>query len=142
MEKLFVYAILFSIGYDVWEKYEVELDRLFLDDVGNDEYLALEGMSPKEAVLHTISLMQMKPINHNLFGKELMAAIKPIYESCDIRDFGNRMYELWQRLPKVVQYDKEPFLVFCYAADCLSYGDEKQCRDLYESALAWVPVAE
>lgn len=137
MEKLFIYAILYSVGYDVWKMYEAELDKLFLDDIENDEYLTLEGMSPKEAVLHTFSLMQMQPINHNVFGKELMIAIKPIYESCDIRDFGNRMHKLWQRLPNSIEYGEDPFFVFCYADDCLSYGDEKQCRDLYEGALAY-----
>ncbi len=136
MERLFVYAILYSVGYDVWEKYEAELDRLFWDDMENDDYLTLEGMSPKESILHTFSLMQMQPINHNIFGKEHMIAIKPIYENCDIRDFGNRMYRLWQSLPKEID-EEEPFLVFCYADDCLSYGDEKQCRELYEGALAY-----
>ena len=32
MEKLFVYAILYSVGYDVWKEYEEELDRLYLDN--------------------------------------------------------------------------------------------------------------
>ena len=137
MEKLFVYAILYSVGYDVWREYEEELDRLYLANTDNEEYLTLESMSPKEAILHTFSLMQELPINRDIFGKELMNAIKPIYKSCDIRDFGNHMYELWQRLPSVVEYGEEPFFVFCYADDCLSYGDEKQCRDLYEAALSY-----
>lgn len=137
MEKLFVYAILYSVGYEVWQEYQDELDRLFLDNSANDEYLTLEGMSPKEAILHTFSLMQEEQINHDVFGKELMKSIKPIYKNSDIKDFANRMYKMWQRLPSVIEYGEEPFFVFCYAEDCLSYGDEKQCRELFENALKY-----
>ena len=42
-----------------------------------------------------------------------------------------------QRLPSVIEYGEEPFFALCYADDCLSYGDEKQCRDLYEAALSY-----
>lgn len=137
MEKLFVYALLYSVGCDVWSEYEEELHRLFLDNVDNDEYLDLESMSPKDAILHTISLMQVQSINCDTFGKELMKAIKPIYRDCDIGDFGKRMYKLWQRLPHVIEYGEAPFFILSYADDCLSYGDEKQCRDLYEAAMSY-----
>lgn len=30
---------------------------------------------------------------------------------------------------------KDPFYIFGYADDCLAYGDEQQCRELYERAL-------
>lgn len=30
---------------------------------------------------------------------------------------------------------EEPFYILSYADDCLGYGDEKQCRELYENAL-------
>ena len=33
--------------------------------------------------------------------------------------------------------DCEPFHILSYADDCLSYGDEKQCRELYESMFAF-----
>lgn len=81
--------------------------------------------------------MQTEPINRDVFGKLLMAALNPIYEGSEIGDFGNRMYKLWQRFPSVIEYGEDPFYVFCYADDCLSYGDEKQCRKLYESALSY-----
>lgn len=32
---------------------------------------------------------------------------------------------------------EEPFHILSYADDCLSYGDEKQCRELYESMFAF-----
>ena len=62
-----------------------------------------------------------------------MRALKPIYYESDIVDFGNRMYELWNRLPDNIS-NAEPFHTFSYADDCLSYGNEKQCRELYEEA--------
>lgn len=44
------------------------------------------------------------------------------------------MYQLWQYLPSELS-EKEPFDILCYADDLLSWGDEKQCRELYEKAL-------
>lgn len=32
---------------------------------------------------------------------------------------------------------KEPFKALCYADDCLSWGDEKQTRELYEKAFQY-----
>ena len=54
MEELFVYALLYSEGFDVWSLYADKLDRLFMEDMENETYLTLEGMAPKEAVLHTL----------------------------------------------------------------------------------------
>ena len=54
MEELFVYALLYSEGFDVWPLYADKLDRLFMEDMENEAYLTLEGMAPKEAVLHTL----------------------------------------------------------------------------------------
>ena len=50
MEELFVYALLYSEGFDVWSSYADILDKLFIEDTKNDTYLSLEGMTPKEAV--------------------------------------------------------------------------------------------
>ena len=44
------------------------------------------------------------------------------------------MYRLWTLLPKKIKLE-EPFYILSYADDCLGYGDEKQCRELYENAL-------
>lgn len=57
MEELFVYALLYSEGFDVWPLYADKLDRLFMEDMENEAYLTLEGMAPKEAVLHTLSII-------------------------------------------------------------------------------------
>ncbi|MGN0426959.1 MAG: hypothetical protein ACI4F0_04070 [Agathobacter sp.] len=135
MEELFVYAILCSIGYDLSNEYGNTLDKLFLSNPENEDYLELEGLQYKDAVLHTLSIMNRCSIDHDTFGKYLMETLKPIYKQSEISDFAKKMHTLWNRLPRAIEYGEDPFFVFNYADDCLSYGDEKQCRDLYESAM-------
>lgn len=134
MEELFVYALLYVIGYKKAAEYQYALDKLFLDEPSNRELLDLEGMKYKDAMLHLFHLMRTEPINSHEFGSFLMHMLKPIYCKSNINDFGKKMYELWKNLPLSI-YEKEPFFTFCYADDCLSYGDEHQCRELYEKAL-------
>lgn len=50
MEELFVYALLYSDGFGVWPLYADALDKLFMEDLENETYLALEGMTPKECI--------------------------------------------------------------------------------------------
>lgn len=54
----------------------------------------------------------------------------------DIQRFGNAMYSLWENLPGNLQ-DMQPFLTLCYADDPLSWGDEKQSREIYEEMLEY-----
>lgn len=133
MEELFVYSLLCVIGYEKYDEYKKSLDCLFLSDISNEELLDLEGRAYKDAILHTLNLFNVNEKNIDEFGKQLMRALKPIYYESDIVEFGNRMYELWNRLPNNIS-KVEPFDKFSYADDCLSYGDEKQCRELYEEA--------
>lgn len=133
MEELFVYALLYSIGYSRYDEYQLVLDKLFLNDPVNEELLNLEGMKCKDAMLHLFSLMQASTIDQDKFGPLLMSILKSVYQESDIRDFGRKMYKLWQMLPSSMN-EKEPFFTFCYADDCLSYDDEQQCRALYENA--------
>lgn len=134
MEELFVYALLYSEGFDVWPLYADVLDKLFLEDMENELYLSLEGMTPKEAVLHTLSVMDGSEFDTECFGKILMKSLLRIYEKTDIALFAGKMYSLWNKLPGDIGR-KEPFLTLCYADDCLSYHDEGQCRKLYEKAM-------
>lgn len=64
-------------------------------------------------------------------GRCLMKELIDIYLYIEISEFGKRMYELWNRLPRTIDEMEEPFHVLAYADDCLAYGDEKQCRELY-----------
>lgn len=136
MEELFVYALLYSEGFDVWSLYADVLDKLFLENIENETYLSLEGMTPKEAVLHTLSVMDRSEFDTECFGKILMRSLLRIYESIDIDLFAKKMYSLWNKLPQGIG-QKEPFLTLCYADDCLFYHDEEQCRKLYEKAMCY-----
>lgn len=134
MEELFVYALLYVIGYNKSAEYHYALDKLFLDDPSNKELFDLEEMEYKDAMLHLFHLMRTTTVNYDKFGILLMRILKPIYRESDLFDFGKKMYELWKILPSNIDKE-EPFHTFCYADDCLSYGDERQCRELYEIAL-------
>lgn len=134
MEKLFAYALLCSEGFDVWNQYADTLDMLFMADPENDTCLSLEGMKPREAVLHSISVMQGSEFDAECFGKALMASLQGIYQKTPLPVFAGKMYSLWNKLPSRIDQD-EPFFTLCYADDCLSYGDERQCRELYEKAI-------
>ena len=134
MEELFVYAVLYVVGYDKYNEYQETLDRLFINEPSNNELLHLEEMECKDAMLHLIFLMQSSSFDQNAFGMHFMHSLKSIYFDSNIYDFAPRMYKLWNYLPSPMD-ETEPFHTFCYADDCLSYGDERQCRVLYETAL-------
>lgn len=134
MEKLFVYALLYSEGFDMWAMYSNTLDKLFIENPEDENYLSLEGMAPKEAVLHTIAIMHRNTFDTGYFGKILMESLRQIYENIRLETFAKKMYSLWNKLPGFVDKE-EPFFTLCYADDCLSYGDEYRCRQLYEKAM-------
>lgn len=129
-----MYALLYSEGFDVWAMYSDTLDKLFIENPEDENYLSLEGMAPKEAVLHTIAIMHRSTFDTGYFGKILMESLRQIYENIRLEIFAKKMYSLWNKLPGFVDKE-EPFFILCYADDCLSYGDEYQCRQLYEKAM-------
>lgn len=134
MEELFVYSLLCSIGYEKNEEYNNSLDRLFNSNPTDEVLIDLEGRNFKDAILHTLHLMNSNIIDVDEFGKILMRVLIPIYRESNINEFGNMMYKLWNSIQSDMSYI-EPFHTFSYADDCLSYGDEKQCRELYKKAL-------
>lgn len=136
MEELFVYSLLCTTGYKLYDKYENVLNSLFIKNPTNEILMDLENRNIKDAVLHTQYLMNKYPINVIEFGKHLMENLKPIYRESSLKAFGRDMYELWEKLPDSIG-KIEPFYIFSYADDCLAYGDEWQCRELYESALGY-----
>ena len=133
MEELFVHAILCGVGFERYEQYEETLERLFEMNLTDEMLLDLYGRKYKDAILHIHSIMNEYPLDCELFGRCLMKELRDIYSSVEISEFGKRMYELWNRLPNAIDEMEEPFHVLTYADDCLSYGDEKQCRELYEA---------
>ena len=133
MEELFVCAILCGLGFDKYNTYKETMDRLFELNPTDEIVLDLYGRTYKDSMLHIHSIMNEYTLNCELFGKCLMKELRTIYLSVEITEFGKKMYELWNRLPKTIDIMEKPFHVLSYADDCLSYGDEKQCRELYES---------
>ncbi len=134
MEDLYVYALLCAVGYDEFQNYRCVLEDLFVNDPNNDELLDLMGRAYKDAILHTLYLMNAHLVDQDAFGSCLMDSLQPIYETEDLQVFGRHMYKLWTNLPDNLK-DVDPFIILSYADDCLDYGDEKQCRELYEKAL-------
>ena len=134
LEELWVYSLLCVVGYDKYDEYEEALDRHFLSDSSNEDLIDLESRNCKDAIIHTLSLIETTEINNDGFGTFLMRALKPIYCESRIEEFADKMYKLWSNLPGELRMT-DPFHILSYADDCLSFGDEKQCRELYEKAL-------
>lgn len=137
MEELIVYAILCCVGYKKYDEYKEKLDQLFLQNPQNEVLLDLEGRNYKDAMLHLFSLFNEKSLDLDigLFSVMLMSKLKDIYTTeKNLKEFGKRMYQLWQYLPDELA-KLEPFSILCYADDPLSWGDKKQCRELYEKAI-------
>lgn len=135
MDELIMYAVLCSIGYEKYDEYREKLDQLFLQNPQDEVLLDLEGRSYKDAMLHLYYLFNDSQLDVVQFGKKLMNKLKDIYVAENsLEDFGKRMYQLWQCLPNELS-EEEPFHILSYADDPLSWGDEKQCRELYEKAI-------
>jgi len=135
MEELIVYAVLCSVGYERYDEYREKLDQLFLQKPQDEVLLDLEGRSYKDAMLHLVYWFNEIQLDIVQFGKKLMNKLREIYVAeSNLEDFGKRAYRLWQYLPDELSKE-EPFHILSYADDPLSWGDEKQCRELYEKAL-------
>jgi len=135
MEELLVYALLYCEGFEVESLYQSKLDRLFLENPENELLLELEFLSGKmkESALHLRNYMEMHEFNTDAFGCALMRELQKQYEVLELKEFSKYTYSLWDNLPECIQH-VQPFWVLCYAEDPLSWGDEKQSRELYEGA--------
>lgn len=136
MEELFVYAILWSEELVTENEYYTRLDELFLGNPENDDLLYLEWETDiKKAIIYVRTHTDYKNLDIERFGRILMSKLKAVYINCsDIKYFASRMYNLWESLPGNIQ-NIEPFWTLCYADEPLSWGDEKQTRDIYEYML-------
>ena len=136
MEELLVFALLLCEGFDVEAEYGNRLDEMFLENPTDEMLLDLECMSSniKQSVLHIIANFYFDDFDHYVFGKLLMIKLKKLYACTKIEVFARRMYSLWKRLPDNISC-QQPFHTLSYADDPLSWGDEKQTRELYEDML-------
>lgn len=128
-----MYALLYCEGFDVWPMYAETLDQFFLKDPENEEYLALEKMIPKEAVLHSLAVMGREKWDVNSFGRVLVKSLGLIYENTELELFSKKMCSLWNKLPMSISME-EPFWPLSYAFEYLPH-DEKGCRQLREKVL-------
>ncbi len=133
MEELFVYAMLCCVGFDAWPVYTETLDRLFLGDQENEEYLSLEEMPPKHAVLHTLSVMQREKLDVEVFGKTFVKIMRQVYENTELEYLSRKMVSLWDKLPLTIALE-EPFWYLSFVDEYLPH-DEQGCRELWEKLL-------
>ena len=138
MEELFVYAILLYEELITENEYNKWLDELFLNTPENDDLLYLEGETDiKKAIIYVRTHIDYQNLDLEWFGRILMSKLERIYVNCsDIKYFADRMYSLWESLPGNIQ-NIEPFWALCYADEPLSWGDEKQTRNIYENMLSY-----
>ena len=138
MEKLLVYVLLLYEELVTENEYNKWLDELFLNTPENDDLLYLEGETDiKKAIIYVRTHIDYQNLDLEWFGRILMSKLERIYVNCsDIKYFADRMYSLWESLPGNIQ-NIEPFWALCYADEPLSWGDEKQTRNIYENMLSY-----
>ncbi len=136
MEELLVCVLLLCEGFNFEEEYQETLDKLFMLNSENEVLLDLEFMSDdiKGSCLYLKAHFNYTEFNADKFGQFLMQKLAVLYEQDKLRHFAAKMYSLWQNLPDNISCE-EPFWTLCYADDPLSWGDERQCRELYEEML-------
>lgn len=140
MESLIASALLWKNDLGTYDEYNKILDGKFLQNPDSTILLELEWCSSE--CDKTFSIINnfwhyeyYQSFNADKFGEKLFCGLKSVYmsNSVSIEEFGRHCYQLWNCLPAEINHI-EPFWTLCYADDCLSYGDEEQCRKLYEKA--------
>lgn len=139
MEELLAYAILLYEKIVTEAEYQERLDALFLAHPDDRMLLNLECETDiRKAVIYirTRADYGYISLHPETFSRTLMEILKGYYTKCpDIREFGSKMYSLWESLPGNLQ-NQEPFETFCYADNPLYWNNEAQSRSFYEIALA------
>ncbi len=136
MEELLAYAYLLGRDWFSDVIYEEKLNELFLENPTDEDLLELEYLSgnTEKTVIYIRTHIDYNSMDFDRFGRVLFGLLKPIYASMDIHRFASAMYSLWENLPGNLQMVK-PFWTLSYADDPLSWGDEKQSREIYEEML-------
>ncbi|NLB62301.1 MAG: hypothetical protein GX802_07820 [Clostridiales bacterium] len=130
VERLLSYAILLKCELITLDKYNGYLNDIFLQYTDNDLLLELQWCSTNtEKTIDTIlDCSRETEIDYDVFGRSLIDELEAVYKEMDINSFATKAYSVWNLLSKSI----EPFWTLCYADDPLSWGDEKQTRELYE----------
>ena len=136
-EKLLAYAFLLDAGIVPRSDYGEYLDSVFIETPDNEMLLELEWCVSD--IQKSISIIRQQcyenSIDYDIFGRFLFSKLEEAYflNGMDIEIFGEKSYAIWQHLPEEIHHS-EPFWTLCYADDPLSWGDEKQTREIYEKA--------
>lgn len=142
MERLFAYAYLWAWDLDSDQAYRDLLDDMFINLPENELLIELEGVvsNSKESFFRIKRYFDHENASFDkiLFGKTLFERLEKAYVSNEIpiKEFAKRAYGMWNMLPRDV-VEEEPFFILSYADDSLSWGDEKQARNLYEKAFSY-----
>jgi len=133
---LLAYGILLDVGLLSSEDYNDYLDVMFMEAPDDDLLLELEWCSShtQKTIGMIYSFCRETPMDHSVFGKTLTSTLKKIYHKNEIsiHDFGSKLHAVWQLLPREIDMD-DPFHMMSYADEPLSWDDEEQTRDLYET---------
>lgn len=134
MEELLVYALLSAVGMEEEERYFECLHTLFLTSPEAPVLLELEWERDLREAVKTMLKMEEPIYDKPSFGKRLMNRVELHYRVCntvmELKEFGERCYQLWGILPGSLA--EGTFNPLNYAQDSLSYGDESQCREIFE----------
>ena len=134
-ETILACSILLDVEMMSDAEYREHLDELFIANPENDFLLDLEWCFSD--VQKAISLIREyfydKKVDYNVLGIFLMEKLEKVYlhGEMDFKLFASQIYKIWTLLPNEV-HEVQPFWTMSYADDPLSWGDEKQSRELYE----------
>lgn len=134
MEQLAALCCLWVFGFGTKAEYSAELDRLFLENPDDDLLLELENLGGDYAAAWARISPYLMNAKIDEFGRMLFGKTEEIYRTNKItlRGFGILCGRLWNALPENICH-KEPFVILSYADEPLSWGDEKQSRELFQS---------
>ena len=141
-EKTYAIIVLFLAGMITPDDYNSCLDKIFLENPENDLLTDLEFASndfdETRSIINEYILKTKLNIDYSVFGSALFEKISEVYNNniTDIEFFACKAYSVWKLLPHEISA-KEPFWTLSYADECLSYGDEKQTRKLYEETFSY-----
>ncbi|MBT7121859.1 MAG: hypothetical protein HN948_02490 [Clostridia bacterium] len=143
IETLLAYARLLEFNILTLEKYNEYLNDIFLENPDNDLLLDLQWCSSdiKTSIGTILTYSEMVEINYDLFGKMLFSELKLFYfkNQMDIQTFALKVRSIWWLLPNSIG-QKEPFHAMSYLDEPLSWGDEKQTRELYEKMFEFYEI--
>ncbi len=137
MLELYTLALLYMGNFAVEQDYVAALDTLFLKDPKNKELLHLESETDiKEAMLYCLSHFAPSDDQKEDFGRCLMDKLRPLYKAqSDLAAFTGALYRIWRDYLERDFGTEYPLYIMSYANDPLTWGDEKQTKELCERML-------